>query len=127
MSFPLDFGVGSIWGPIIASLAMVCGIIIAWLIVSGSRRTAPQNPTDEKLTTYACGEDLKFERKTPSDIQVEETRPHGERFFSPISEVFRGFYKYIRGAHSGDLSTYIIWMVAGILIFILSIWIVLGW
>lgn len=115
------FGEGYFWGPAVATLAMIVGAIIAWLLVSWSRSTAPQNPTAEKTTTYACGEDVKVKRSVVSDIEIDETRPHGERFFSPIYEVFRGFYDYIRPSHTGVLSTYLLWIVVGTIIFLVGI------
>lgn len=110
----VSFGTG-FWGPIVATGAMIVGVIVSWLIVSGSHRTAPQDPTDEKRTTYACGEEL----------DVDETRPNSEMFFSPIRELFKGFYDYIRPAHSGDLNTYLVWVVWGTVIVLVLIGIVL--
>jgi uncharacterized membrane protein len=120
----VSFGVGSYWGPIVASVIMLVGAGVAWLFASWSRKTAPQNPTEDKLTTYACGENVVQERKTASDIEVQETRPHGELFFSPIREVFKGFYDRIRSGHTGDLSTYLVWLVFGIVILIVLIWVI---
>jgi len=122
---PSVLGVASYWGPITASIIMVVGAVIAWIAVSWSRSSAPQDPTEEKLATYACGEEVKAERTRPSDIEIDETRPHGERFFSPIKEIFKGFYESIWAGHTGDLSTYLIWLVFGIVILIVLIWIIL--
>lgn len=112
----ISFGPGY-WGPIVASLAMLLGVIVSWLIISGSHSTAPQDPTDEKRTTYACGEDL----------DVEENQPHSEMFFSSIRELFKGFYDHIRPAHSGDLNTYLVWVVWGAVIVLALIGVVLWW
>lgn len=121
----VSFGLESYWGPIIASIIMLIGAVIAWLLVSWGRSSAPKNPTKEKLSTYACGEDVKEKRTVPSDMEIEETRPHGEMFFSPIREVFRGFYDSIRAGHTGELSTYLIWLIFGIVVFLVIIWAIL--
>lgn len=101
--------------PILIAAGLILGMIIGWLIVVGSRKTAPQNPTKEKTTTYACGEDL----------DVGETRPDSEMFFSPIREFFRGFYDTIRPSHSGDLNAYLSWVVWGMVMILVLVWIVL--
>lgn len=119
--FAIFKGPGGVWGPIIASAAIIVGIFIGWLLLAGSRKTAPQDPTEEKLTTFACGEDVKVKRTRMSDIEVEETRPHSGRFFSPIRQVFRGFYEYIRPSHAGDLRTYLLWVAFGIVLIMLII------
>lgn len=113
----LAFGIafkdlGGYWGPVLVTAAMVLGIIVSWLIVVGSRKAAPQNPTKEKETTYACGEDL----------DVENTRPSSEMFFSPIREFFKGFYDHIRPSHSGDLNAYLAWVVWGMVIILSIVW-----
>lgn len=112
---------GNVWGPIIASSAIVIGIFVGWLLLSLSRRIAPQNPTEQKVMTYACGEDVKERRTRPSDIEIKETRAHGEQFFSPIRQVFGGFYKYIRPSHSGNLRTYLLWAASGVVIILILI------
>ncbi len=100
---------------IFIAAGLFLGILIGWLIVAGSRKTAPQNPTKGKTATYACGEDL----------DVDETRPDSEMFFSPIKEFFQGFYDTIRPSHSGDLNAYLSWVVWGMVIILVLVWIVL--
>ena len=109
------FGPG-FWGPIIATAAMLLIAAVGGLILLGGRRLTKAKPSVEKLKTYACGEELEA-----SDIHADS-----EQFFSPIRRVFRPFYRYIRPAHSGDLSTYLFWVVAGLIIILISIALVIG-
>jgi hypothetical protein len=123
MSSVLDLGSGSIWGPVVVSLLILIGVLIAWLIATWSRSRTAQEPTDEKLTTYACGEEVKTRGTIASDIEIAETRPHSEMYFSPILAVFRGFFDHVRRGHSGDLNTYLLWAVSGIAVFLVMIWV----
>ncbi len=103
----LEVGIGSaFWGPVIATIAMILGAFLGYLILLGSRRLAPSNPSTDKNRTYGCGEIVK----------AEETQANAEEFYSPIKEVFGGFYEYIRPGHSGKLNSYLVWVVAGFVI-----------
>lgn len=104
------FGRG-FWGPIIATAAMLLIATVGGLILLGGRRITKAKPSAGKLKTYACGEELK----------AGEIHADSEQFFSPIRRVFRPFYRYIRPAHSGDLSTYLFWVVVGLIIILISI------
>lgn len=106
----MEFGTG-FWGPVIATVVMLIGIFIGWLILKGSHKITPPKPTEGKLATYACGEESK----------IEETRPDTEFFFSPVRRVFGAFYQYVRPGHSGDLSTYLLWVVFGFVIVLIAI------
>jgi hypothetical protein len=44
-----------------------------------------------------------------------------EQFFSPIRRVFRPFYRYIQAAHTGVLSTYLLWVIVGFIIVLIII------
>lgn len=110
----MEFGPGY-WGPVIATGIMLLGIIIGWLILKASHRITPPNPSDAKNATYACGE----------ESLPEETHYNTEEFYSPIRKVFNLFYKYVRPGHSGDLSTYLLWIVLGFIILLASIIVVL--
>ncbi|KXA99790.1 hypothetical protein AKJ48_04275 [candidate division MSBL1 archaeon SCGC-AAA261O19] len=110
----MEFGAG-FWGPIIATGVMLFGVFIGWLILRGSQRITPPRPTKEKITTYACGEESR----------IEETQASTEQFYSPVRRVFSGFYRYIRPSHSGDLRTYLLWIVSGFVIILIII--VLAW
>lgn len=110
----MEFGSG-FWGPIVATGVMLFGIFIGWLILQGSRKITPPTPTKEKIATYACGEESK----------IKETQPSAEQFYSPVRRVFGGFYRYIRPKHSGDLRTYLLWVVSGFVIILIAIAVVL--
>lgn len=109
------FGPG-FWGPIIATAAMLLIAAVGGLILLGGRRLTKAKPSAGKLKTYACGEEL----------EAGEIHADSEQFFSPIRRVFRPFYRHIRPAHSGDLSTYLFWVVVGLIIIIISITLVIG-
>ncbi len=109
------FGRG-FWGPIIATAAMLLIAAIGGLILLGGRRLTKAKPSAGKLETYACGEELK----------VGEIHADSEQFFSPIRRVFKPFYRYVRPAHSGDLSNYLFWVVVGLIIIIISIAVEMG-
>lgn len=109
-------GLAGFWGPVVATAAMGLGVLIGYLILVGSRRLAPANPSTEKNRTYGCGEIVK----------AEETQANAEEFYSPIKEVFGGFYEYIRPGHSGKLNSYLVWVMAGFVIILLWIGIQLG-
>ena len=98
----VDFGSG-FWAPITATGAMVLGAFIAWLLVRWSRSMTPPQPSRAKNSTYACGE----------DVVPEETQASASWFYSPIRRVFGKFYEYIAPGHSGDLNTYLLWVVFG--------------
>lgn len=98
------------WGPLVATLAMLFGAFLGWLILKWSRRIAPSNPGKEKNRTYGCGEIVKS----------EETQADAEQFYSPIREVFGRLYDYVRPGHSGKLNTYLLWILSGFII-------ILGW
>ncbi len=100
------------WGPVIATMAMILGAFIGYLILVGSRRLVPAQPNTEKNRTYGCGEIVK----------PEESQASAEEFYSPIKEVFGGFYEYVRPGHSGKLNSYLVWVLAGFVI--IFVWIV---
>lgn len=99
-----------VWKPVAVTLLMILGALVAWSVLTASRRLVPQNPSKEKNKTYGCGE----------EVQSEETKADSERFYSPIKRVFGKFYSFVRPSHSGDLNSYLTWVVAGmIIVFIL--------
>jgi len=95
---------------------MLLGAVIAYLLLTTSRRYVGKRPTDEKVKTYACGE----------DAIPEEAHPDSEQFYLPIRRVLRSFYRYIQPAHTGVLSTYLLWAVVALVAILIAIWIVLG-
>lgn len=109
------FGPG-FWGPIIATAAMLLIAVVGGLILLGSRRISRVKPSVEKLKTYACGEEL----------EAREIHADSEQFFSPIRRVFKPFYRYIRSGHSGDLNTYLFWVIVGLIIILASITLIMG-
>jgi peptide subunit release factor 1 (eRF1) len=100
-----------IWEPIVATVAiLLCSLIACGLWCIG-RRVVKQKSTPEKNKTYACGEELK----------AGEMHADSEQFFSPIRRVFRPFYRYIQAAHTGVLSTYLLWAIVGLVILLVII------
>jgi len=106
----MEFGPG-FWIPLIAAAAMLLGAVVAYLLLRGAHRIARPKPSVEKGKTYACGEGAK----------AEEIHPDSEQFFSPIRRVLRPFYRYIQRAHTGVLSTYLLWVVVGLIILLVVI------
>jgi len=94
-----------IWDPLIATLAALLGALAAYGLLRAGRKIVRRRPTLEKAKTYACGEEVK----------AEEMHPDSEQFFSPIRRVLRPFYRYIQRAHTGILSTYLLWVVVGLI------------
>ncbi len=111
----MEFGHG-FWGPVIATGAMVLGIAIAWLLLKGSHRITARKPTDDKVKTYACGEELK----------PGEARADSEQFYSAVRRVFRRFYRHVAPGHTGVLSTYLLWVLVGFIVILIAIWLALG-
>lgn len=109
------FGLG-FWGPIVATAALLLIAGVTWLIVIGGRRITKTKPSAQKIQTYACGETLV----------AEEIHLDSEQFFSPIRRVFKPFYRYVRPGHTGILSTYLFWVVVGLIIVLAAIAAVLG-
>ena len=105
MSDPVVFGPG-FWGPVVATASMLFLAGISYLFILLNHKITPPKPTKEKVTTYACGE----------DISPEQARPDAEHFFSPIRRVFWPFYRHIQKRHTGELSIYLWWVVIGLLI-----------
>jgi hypothetical protein len=100
-----------IWDPLIATAAILLGSLAAYGLLALGRRIVKSNPTPEKVKTYACGEELK----------PEEIHPDSEQFFSPIRRVLRPFYRYIQPAHTGIISTYLLWVIVGFIIILVII------
>ena len=109
MEFGPEFG--GYWGPIVATSTIVLGIAIAWLLLKVGHKITAHKPSADKLKTYACGEEAK----------PEESHIDSEQFFSPIRRVFRPFYRFVRPAHSGILSTYLFWVMVGLIVILLAI------
>lgn len=110
----MEFGSG-FWGPLIATAAMLLGAAVAGLILLASRRIAAPKPSPSKLTSYGCGEEVK-----PEEAQIDS-----EQFYSPIRRVFRPFYRYVRPAHTGILSHYLLGVLIGFFIILLTVFILL--
>lgn len=104
------FGPG-FWGPILATAALMLIAAVGGLILLGAKRASKVKPSPQKFKTYACGEELKAD-----DIHVDS-----EQFFSPFRRVFGPFYRCIRAAHGGDLSTYLFWVIVGLIVIFVSI------
>lgn len=106
----MEFGPGY-WGPVIATGAMVLGVIIAWLLLKGGHKIVSRKASDEKIKTYGCGEDVK-----PDEVHADS-----EQFYSPVRRVFKRFYRYIRPSHTGVLSTYLLWVIVGLIVILVAI------
>jgi hypothetical protein len=100
-----------VWDPIVATTAILLGSLVAYIILMIGHKITKPRLTPEKLKTYACGEEAK----------PEETHMDSEQFFSPIRRIFRPFYRYIQPAHTGVLSTYLLWVVVGFIIIVIII------
>ena len=100
-----------VWDPIVVTTAILLGSLVAYIILIIGHKITKPRLTPEKLKTYACGEELK----------PEETHMDSEQFFSPIRRIFRPFYRYIQPAHTGVLSTYLLWVVVGFIIIVIII------
>lgn len=111
---PVEFGPGY-WGPIIATGTIGLGIVIAWLLMKGGHRITASKPSADKLKTYACGE----------VVDPDASHVDSEQFFSPIRRVFKPFYRFVRPAHSGILSTYLFWVMVGLIVIFIAIALVL--
>ena len=100
-----------VWSPIIAAAAILFCSIAAYVLLRGARRITKQSPSPEKAKTYCCGEELK----------PEEMHADSGQFFSPVHRVLSPFYRYIQTAHTGDLNTYLLWLVTGLVIIMIAI------
>jgi hypothetical protein len=100
-----------VWDPIVVTAAILLGSLAAYIILLIGHKITKPRLTPEKLKTYACGEEAK----------PEETHMDSEQFFSPIRRIFRPFYRYIQPAHTGVLSTYLLWVVVGLIIIVITI------
>lgn len=106
----MEFGLG-FWGPIIATAAMLLVAGVVYLILVAARRIAAPRPSAQKLATYACGEELK-----PAEMHMDS-----EQFFSPVRRVLKPFYRYVQQAHTGVLSTYLLWIIVGLVAIFIAI------
>ena len=110
----MEFGSG-FWGPLIATAAMMLGAAVAGLILLVSRRITPPKPSASKLASYGCGEDVK-----PGEMQIDS-----EQFYSSIRRVFRPFYRYVRPAHTGIVTHYLLGVLIGLFVILLTVLILL--
>ena len=101
----MEFGLG-FWTPLIATAVMVLGAVIAYALLRGGRHLVKLKPSVEKAKTYACGEEAR-----PEEVHIDS-----EQFYSPVRRVLEPFYRYIRRAHAGILSSYLLWMVVGFVV-----------
>lgn len=106
----MEFGPG-FWGPIVATAVMLFGVAIAYLLLLTSRKYIAPKPSSEKLKSYGCGEEVK-----PEEVHVDS-----EQFYSPMRRAFKPFYKYVQPEHSGVLSTYLLWVIAGFIIVLIAV------
>jgi hypothetical protein len=100
-----------VWDPIVATAAILLGSLVAYIILMIGHKITKPRLTTEKLKTYACGEEAK-----PGEAHMDS-----EQFFSPIRRIFRPFYRYIQPAHTGVLSTYLLWVIVGFIIIVIII------
>lgn len=105
-----------IWQPIIVTAAiLLCSLAAYGLMAMGRKTTKPQ-PTPEKMKNYACGEELE-----PEEIHADSAQ-----FFSAVRRVLRPFYRYVQTAHTGEINTYLLWIVVGLvvilIIILLTVW-----
>jgi len=100
-----------IWDPIVATAAILLCSLAAYCLLRAARRNTKQAPNPEKAKTYCCGEELK-----PEDMHADSGQ-----FFSPVRRVLSPFYRYIQTAHTGELSTYLTWLVTALVIILIAI------
>ena len=81
-------------------------ILFAYL---GSRMYAKGRPSPAKRVIYACGEDMK-----PEPMQIPE-----ESFYAVFIKAM-GLEK-IKEWHNGDLTRYLLWMFAGMVLLMLCL------
>jgi len=110
----VDLGLGY-WGPVIVTSALLLGAAIALILLLINRKAIKGKPSEEKGKIFASGEELKS----------GESGADSEQFYSPLRRVFGSFYKYIAPAHSGVLNTYLLWVVIGFGVILVSIWLLL--
>jgi len=110
----MEFGPG-FWTPLIATAAMLLGAVVAYLLLRGGHRIVRPKPSVGKIKTYACGEEAK-----PEEVHVDS-----EQFYSPVRRVFRPFYRYVRPLHGGLLSSYLLWVVLGLIVILIVVALVL--
>ncbi|MEM2907906.1 MAG: hypothetical protein QXP65_01700 [Candidatus Hadarchaeales archaeon] len=106
----MELGFGY-WGPVVATAVMLLGTILAYALYKVGRKIEAPKPSAEKLATYACGEELG----------PAETRMDGEQFFSPVRRVLKPFYRYVRPAHTGVVSAYLLWVIVGLVAIFIAI------
>ena len=111
----MEFGPG-FWTPLIATAVMLLGAVMAYALLRGGRRIVKPKPTVGKVKTYACGEEAR-----PEEVHVES-----EQFYSPVRRVLKPFYRYIRPAHAGILSSYLLWAVLGFIVILIVVALMLG-
>ena len=111
----MEFGPG-FWGPLIATAVMLLGAVMAYALLRAGRRIVKPKPSVEKVKTYACGEEAR----------PEEVHADSELFYSPVRRVLKLFYRYIRPAHTGILSSYLLWVVIGFIVILIVVMLMLG-
>lgn len=100
-----------VWNPVIATAAMLLGATLAYALYLVGRRVVAPKPSVEKLKTYACGEEPK-----PAEVHMDS-----EQFFSPVRRVLKPFYRYVQPAHTGVVSTYLLWVLIGLIAIFIAI------
>ncbi len=105
-----------IWDPLITiaaillcSLAIYAGVVIL-------RRSLGPRPAPKKESNYTGGELLK----------PEEMHADSGQFFSPVRRVLKPFYRYVQSAHTGVLSTYLLWEIVGFIIILVAVLLIMG-
>lgn len=105
-----------IWQPIIVTVAILLCSLATYLLLLSSHRATKAQPTPEKMKNYACGEEIK----------PEEDHADSAQFFSAVRRVLSPFYRHIQAAHTGEVNTYLLWIVAGLvvilIIILLTVW-----
>ncbi|MFP4005103.1 MAG: hypothetical protein ACLFUR_00080 [Candidatus Hadarchaeia archaeon] len=106
----MEFGSG-FWEPIVATGGILLGALISWIVIRINHSLIPQSPTKRKTMTYGCGEEVK----------AKETIQSADQFYSPIRRTFGKLYEELISAHSGDLSSYLLWIISGFIVILLWI------
>ncbi|MEM3401839.1 MAG: hypothetical protein QW179_00155 [Candidatus Hadarchaeales archaeon] len=92
------------WDPVTVTVTIFLGALLGYVFIYLGRAITKPAPKPLKLKNYACGE------------EPLPAHPDSEQFFSAVRRVVRPFYQHVQRAHTGIISTYLLWMVLGMIV-----------